>query len=394
MKNSIFFLYIYFFVPLILIIFALYKPLKFVIMRNFTLFRSAMLLVAMLFAGSIFAQGTGESKDKAYSVAEAQAAYAGGTSGSVWVKGFIVGYVDGGSLANDSKFDLSGKVSASNVLIADSKDEREPSKCIPVQLKSGSDFRAVVNLLDNPGNLGKSLALKASLEAYFTVAGLKDPVEEFELEGVEVPETPDVDLTYKKAASVESGMKYVMAVPGDASLVVAKNVAKGSNYGYLFVENTKEISGDEVVLHDTECEFLFTETDGGYTIQDSFGRYMYMSGNFNSFNVSAERVDGDVWSVEANADGSFKIMNVAKSKYIQYSEKYSRYGSYNTESGLMPFLYKYTDKGTGIADVVDNADAPVEIYSLSGVKVGSSLDGLKSGIYLVKQGNKVRKVMK
>lgn len=49
---------------------------------------------------------------------------------------------------------------------------------------------------------------------------------------------------------------------------------------------------------------------------------------------------------------------------------------------------------SGISSVKDAANAPVEVYSLNGVKVGSSLDGLKSGIYLVKKGNKVQKVLK
>lgn len=49
---------------------------------------------------------------------------------------------------------------------------------------------------------------------------------------------------------------------------------------------------------------------------------------------------------------------------------------------------------SGISSVVDAVDAPVEVYNLSGVKVGSSLDGLSKGIYLVKKGNKVQKVLK
>lgn len=49
---------------------------------------------------------------------------------------------------------------------------------------------------------------------------------------------------------------------------------------------------------------------------------------------------------------------------------------------------------SGISSVEDAENAPVEVYTLNGVKVGSSLDGLKSGIYLVKKGNKVQKVLK
>lgn len=49
---------------------------------------------------------------------------------------------------------------------------------------------------------------------------------------------------------------------------------------------------------------------------------------------------------------------------------------------------------SGISSIEDVANAPVEVYSLNGVKVGSSLDGLKSGIYLVKKGGKIQKVLK
>lgn len=55
----------------------------------------------------------------------------------------------------------------------------------------------------------------------------------------------------------------------------------------------------------------------------------------------------------------------------------------------------FAPTSTGISSAVeDNVNAPVEVYNLSGVKVASSLDGLKSGIYLVKKGNKVQKVLK
>lgn len=49
---------------------------------------------------------------------------------------------------------------------------------------------------------------------------------------------------------------------------------------------------------------------------------------------------------------------------------------------------------SGIASVENDVNAPVEVYNLSGVKVGTSLDGLKGGIYLVKKGNSVKKVVK
>ena len=49
---------------------------------------------------------------------------------------------------------------------------------------------------------------------------------------------------------------------------------------------------------------------------------------------------------------------------------------------------------TGITGITADKNAPVEVYTLGGVKVGDSLDGLQKGIYIVKQGNKVTKVIK
>lgn len=39
----------------------------------------------------------------------------------------------------------------------------------------------------------------------------------------------------------------------------------------------------------------------------------------------------------------------------------------------------------------DNADCPIEVYSIQGVKVGDSTDGLAPGTYIVKQGRSVTK---
>ena len=46
-----------------------------------------------------------------------------------------------------------------------------------------------------------------------------------------------------------------------------------------------------------------------------------------------------------------------------------------------------------IADNEDYSDCPVEIYNLSGNKVGSSKENLSPGIYIMRQGRKVEKIM-
>lgn len=112
------------------------------------------------------------TKASPYSVASAIAL---GNPGTVsWVKGYIVGWVDGADISTGSHFEVPAS-GASNVLIADSPTEKDYTKCMPVQLKAGTDLRAAVNLKDNPGNLGKVLNIEGSLVAYFRLPGLKEP---------------------------------------------------------------------------------------------------------------------------------------------------------------------------------------------------------------------------
>lgn len=365
-------------------------------MRKFTFIKIFAMMAILLISGSIKAQGDGQSKETAYTVSEALAAYVDGQAkANTWVKGFIVGYVEGAAIDKGSHFDLtSGEVSASNLLMADSKTETDYTKCLVVQLKAGSNVREALNLLDNPQNLGKSVKIKGSLEKYFSVAGLKSTTE-CELEGSE-PIEP-TETKYKKVTTITSGKKYALVVASEGNTVVAKNLDKDKNYGWLYVDNANEVEGDVITMYDNNIySFTITEVEGEYTIQDENNRYMFMQGEYNTFNVSAERTAGDTWTIEANGDGTFKITNVEMNKYIQYSSEYTSFGSYADaqEKGLMPMLYELTTGTSNIAPVVEDVNAPIEVYTINGIMVGNSLEGLESGLYLVKQGNKVRKVIK
>lgn len=99
--------------------------------------------------------------------------YDAGKTGDAWVTGYIVGWVKGAVLDTGATFGITGQESASNILIAASASETDVTRCIPVQLVSGSDARAALNLKDNPGNLGRQVILNGQMDAYFKVAGLK-----------------------------------------------------------------------------------------------------------------------------------------------------------------------------------------------------------------------------
>lgn len=148
----------------------------------------------------------------------------------------------------------------------------------------------------------------------------------------------DSQRTYKKAASVTSGKNYLIVAASKTASPVS------GNYGYLNGVDVT-ISEDAIVMNDNGNGFTFTATEGGYTIQDVNGKYYYQQGTYDNFNVSTDLpVSGAVWTVDFQTDGTVKITNAEMGKYMQYSEQYGSFGSYSTESGVMPSLYEEQPK--------------------------------------------------
>lgn len=130
------------------------------------------------------ASGDG-TKDSPYSVSAAQAA---GDKTGAYMKGYIVGFVSGQVYADGATFSAEGAV-ASNVLLADSPNETDASKCMPIQLPTGA-VRTALNLKDNAGNLKKEVTLYGDLTKYFGQAGLKNVTFAI-LNGTEIGTNPD-----------------------------------------------------------------------------------------------------------------------------------------------------------------------------------------------------------
>lgn len=138
-------------------------------------------------------ENPGDGEKTMYTVAEALAAFTGTATPAI-VKGYIVGTIDGKSIGEGALFSGSA-TTATNLLLADDVNETDYTKCLPIQLPSG-DVRSALNLVDNPGNYKKMVALTGSLEKYFGVPGLKSVTAyEFEDGNTEEPETPDTPDT-------------------------------------------------------------------------------------------------------------------------------------------------------------------------------------------------------
>ena len=142
--------------------------------------------------GVMSGESTGEKpiEAKPYTITQAIEAHASGKEEYAIIKGYIVGVVD---LSYDNC--IFGKTTTikTNVLIAADANEKDKTKCIPVELTG--EILAGVNLVDND-NYRREVTLTGKITSYYGVAGLKD-VRSYELgEKVEEPkdDTPEFEL--------------------------------------------------------------------------------------------------------------------------------------------------------------------------------------------------------
>lgn len=122
---------------------------------------------------------------------------------------------------------------------------------------------------------------------------------------------------------------YVIVTDGKG----VSNLPEDKGYGY---PDAVEITVADGVASGYSATDIFTITnvEGGFTIQDSYGRYYYLKENYNSFNVGAEAPeDGHIWKAVVT-DGGVIITNVLKGKTLAYSDEYSSFGIYADQSSV------------------------------------------------------------
>ena len=117
-----------------------------------------------------------EKPDKFSSVTDAMYQFQIGRYDTLlYVCGYVVGVVKGNSIKK-ALFDLPVDVET-NVLLADDPMERNYINCLPVRLEKGTEIREDVNLKLHPENKGRQIVVIAYIEKYFSVAGIRDPIE-------------------------------------------------------------------------------------------------------------------------------------------------------------------------------------------------------------------------
>ncbi len=103
----------------------------------------------------------------------------------------------------------------------------------------------------------------------------------------------------------------------------------GEDKGYGYPTATEVTVADGTVSgHKIADVLTIKNVDGGITIQDAYGRYFYLKGTYNSFNVSAEAPEaGHIWEVLKNGD-NYLIVNAMNKKTLAYDSGYTSWGAY------------------------------------------------------------------
>lgn len=181
---------------------------------------------------------------------------------------------------------------------------------------------------------------------------------------------------YKKAATVESGKKYMIVAQRDGNTYYAIPAKESYNYGFL---NTFKEEGtvDELKIKSSyDDSFTFETLDDGFSIKDCYGRYLYMDTKHNSFQFDKEK--SEAWTVEAEENGTFSITN--NGKFIQYgSGTFTTFAAYDKlqENAVLPMLFVLNDNESGINGVTnDNIVKNGARYNLAGQRVNNSYKGI------------------
>ena len=120
------------------------------------------------------------------------------------------------------------------------------------------------------------------------------------------------DFVAEGYAATAEGTKYTVAEkPAAPSLATGEYwIVYNGKYMYPGNESATFYYGNLEENGYKDNVFTITAVEGGYTIQDSYGRYLYQKGTYTSFNVAAAMPEtGAVWTIVTNEDNTYSIKN-------------------------------------------------------------------------------------
>ena len=202
-------------------------------------------------------------------------------------------------------------------------------------------------------------------------------------------ETPTPDPTpenasFEKATSITSGEQYIFTIGNQYGAPIAAT----ATYGRLNLTNGT-VEGD-VFKAPAEAAITITSVEGkGYTLVDAENRYMGMdSEHLTTFQLYTEVNDGCYYTATFDGD-KVTFTNTLTECIVCQSGTYTNIApAVVADNQTLPVLYKKAEN-SGVASIITDCDAAPVYYNLQGVQVANP----SNGIYILRQGNKVSKVL-
>ena len=103
----------------------------------------------------------------------------------VWAEGYLVGYYQ-----DYAPHFEAATTQRANILLADTQTATAASQLVCVQLVANTEARNALNLVDNPGNLGKKVQVLGDVMKYNTLPGIKNTTS-YNIDGTGGGDTPE-----------------------------------------------------------------------------------------------------------------------------------------------------------------------------------------------------------
>lgn len=163
-----------------------------------------------------------------------------------------------------------------------------------------------------------------------------------EVEPTEGEATPEETFQFTKVTTMAAGT-YAIVAEGKAATAL-----ENPTYTYSYLNPCYSVTDTNGVIEATEKNaFVFEAVEGGYTIKQYDGRYLAgPTGTYTSVNFMKEPT---TWTVEAQADGTFKIALASDAtKVLYFNTKYGSYGVYGDSQAtyVAPSLYLQGEGGS------------------------------------------------
>lgn len=257
-------------------------------------------------------------------------------------------------------------------------------------------------------------------------------------------EVPEVTTVYTNVERVTSGKTYVVGIfTSDGDWYAASAPSMGGWYpvsGRAFCQNPFQLKeGMKIVLKANESlpAFVITEDENGFLLHHSGNAYLSINKPMDDgkddgkgdgkddgkddgkepineyvFLSDTVTTSDNYWDITYDANlGGFVLKHKATNvtvgvdyEDLSYEEngeviknyiwRLAPYLTLPEELTAPIYLFELQETQSGVNTVdTEDLNAPIAVYNISGVQVGSSLDNLKSGLYIVKQGKSVKKVL-